>query len=152
MKNINTLLKRYSKPYVKGEIRSAEYNKKIKQKQRQKDKENIAETLFQEVPFHLTQGEKEQVLYMIRIYPNFRDLHGKASNETIILAFIFYIKMSNKQIKLERYTITEKYELTHSTFELILCRLIKNHFQTRYLLPEEPTDKKHDILKKGEVK
>ena len=92
MKHTEHLLQKYSKPYVPGEIRSPEYEKKIKRKQRQENKKQIAEDLFQEVPFHLTTDEKEQVQHLIEIYPNFRDLHGKASNETIILAFIFYVK------------------------------------------------------------
>ena len=149
MKNITPLLKKYSKPYVKGEQRSTEYNKKIKQQQRQKNKKQIAETLFNEVPFHLTTGEKDQVLHLIQMYPNFRKLHGNASNETIILSFIFYVKMSNKQINIDRYTITTKYDLTHTTFELIVCRLVKHYFLSSYILPREPKDKQHNILDKG---
>ena len=152
MNNIEHLLRKYSKSYVPGEKRNREYERKIKQKQALTHKENIAENLFNEVPFHLTTHEKEHVLFLIGLYPNLKKLHQNAKTETIILAFIFYVKMSNKQIKIDRYTITEKYQLTHTTFELILCRLVKNHFITQYIVPNEPTDKQHDIIKKGEVK
>lgn len=149
-RTIEHLLKRYSKSYVPGEKRSQEYERMVKQKKSINHKENLAKGLFNEVPFHLTDHEKDHVIYLIKSYPNLKKLHQNAKTETIILAFIFYVKMSNKQIKLERYTIADKYELTHSTFELILCRLIKNHFQTQYLIPNEPKTKKHDILEKGD--
>ena len=152
MKHINHLLKKYSKPYTPGEQTTTHYNTQIKQQQRLKDKENTAQQLFQETPFHLTQHEKQQVIHVIHTYTNFKKLHRKASNETIILAFIFYIKMSNKQIKLDRYTITTKYQLTHTTFELIICRLVKNHFQNTYITPTTNTTLQHSILEKGELK
>ena len=152
MKHTEHLLQKYSKPYVPGEIRSPEYEKKIKRKQRQENKKQIAEDLFQEVPFHLTTDEKEQVQHLIEIYPNFRDLHGKASNETIILAFIFYVKMNSKQIKIDRYTITTKYRLTHTTFEIIICRLVKNYLKHIYILPRQTETKKHDIISNGDLK
>ena len=152
MNNTEQLLKKYSKPYVPGEKRSTEYEKMIKRQQRQEHKKQIAEDLFQEVPFHLTNDEKEQVLHLITMYNNFRDLHGKASNETIILAFIFYVKMNNKQIKIDRYTITEKYQLTHTTFEIIVCRLVKNYLKHIYIIPKQSETKQHDIITKGDVK
>ena len=152
MTDINHLLKKYSKNYVRGEKRSTEYERIIKQKQAIKDKKNIAETLFNEVPFHLSNHEKEHVIFLIESYPNLKKLHQNAKTETIILAFIFYVKMSNKQIRLERYTITEKYQLTHTTFELIVCRLVKYHFLSSYILPKQPETKQHDIIKKGDVK
>jgi len=150
MKNIKPLLKKYSKPYVPGEQRTTQYNNKIQQEQRTKNKEHIADMLFLEVPFHLTTDEKQQVKHLIQTYPNFRNLHGNASNETIILAFIFYIKMSNKQIKLDRYTITQKYDLTHTTFELIICRLVKHHFLNSYILPKENKTYDPQLQQKGD--
>ena len=152
MNNTEQLLKKYSKPYVPGEKRSPEYEKRIKQKQAMEDKKQIADHLFNEVPFHLTNSEKDQVKHLITMYPNFKKLHQNASNETIILALIFYVKMSHKQIKIDRYTITEKYQLTHTTFELIVCRLAKHYLEHIYIIPRQPENKQHDIITKGDVK
>ena len=100
-RDINYLLRLYKKPIVKGEKRTKEYDKMIKRKQSKKGKEETAKDLFNEVPFHLTNNDKEQVFHLIKMYPNFRKLHGNASNETIILAFIFYVKIPyNSTIKI----------------------------------------------------
>ena len=152
MENIQDKLNRYQ-TYVPGETRTSEYEKQIKQKQSIKDKLEIAETLFHETPFHLTDNDKEQVRHLIRMYPNFKDLHKTASNETIILAFIFYIKINqNTSIRIQKYTITRKYNLTHNTFEIILCKLILNYLREVYIIPTEPSDIDHNILYKGEIK
>jgi hypothetical protein len=87
------------------------------------------------------------------MYPNFKKLHKRASNETIILAFIFYTKIpENTNIKLNNYTITHKYKLTHNTFEIIICRLTLNYLQQVYIIPHEPKETNHNILEKGEIK
>ena len=88
MENIQDKLNRYQ-TYVPGETRTSEYEKQIKQKKSIQDKLEIAETLFTETPFHLTENDKEQVRHLIQMYPNFKELHKRASNETIILAFIY---------------------------------------------------------------
>ena len=151
--NINYLLQKYSKPYVNGEVRTPEYEKQIKQNTNTEEKIRIAEDLFQQVPFHLTNPEKEQVRHLIRMYPNFRKLHGNASNETIILAFIFYTKIPyNTDIKIDKYQITKIYQLTHSTFELIICRLALEYLKEVYIIPYTSENTKHEILTKGEEK
>lgn len=152
MENIQDKLNRYQ-TYVPGETRTSEYEKQIKQKQSIKDKLEIAETLFTETPFHLTPQDKEQVRHLIRMYPNFKDLHKRASNETIILAFIYYTKIpNNTDIKLNNYSITRKYNLTHNTFELIICRLALNYLKEVYIIPTTPNDIDHNLLYKGEIK
>jgi hypothetical protein len=152
MENIQDKLNRYQ-TYVPGETRTSEYEKQIKQKKSIQDKLDIAETLFTETPFHLTENDKEQVRHLIQMYPNFKELHKRASNETIILAFIYYTKIpNNTDIKLNNYTITRKYNLTHNTFELIICRLALNYLQEVYIIPTEPHDIDHNILYKGEIK
>ena len=149
-RNINHLLQLYKKPFVKGEKRTKEYEKMIKQEQSLHNKKEIAKDLFNEIPFHLTNDEKEQVYHLIRMYPNFRKLHGNASNETIILAFIFYIKIPyNSNIKLSKYNITRKYKLTHDTFEIIICRLALEYLKHVYIIPTMPKDKNHEIISKG---
>ena len=153
MEDIETKLKKYSNTYVPGEKRSPEYEKEIKQKQVIRKRHKIAENLFNEVPFHLNTNEKTQVHHLIGMYQNFKKLHKRASNETIILAFIFYTKIpENTNIKLNNYTITHKYKLTHNTFEIIICRLTLNYLQQVYIIPHEPKETNHNILEKGEIK
>ena len=152
-RNINYILKKYNNPYSKGEVRTPEYEKQLKQKQSIQDKLDLAETIFNETPFHLTKNDKEQVRHLIRMYPNFKTLHKRASNETIILAFIFYTKIpTNTDIKLNNYAITRKYQLTHNTFELIICRLALNYLQQVYIIPYPTRETNHEILTKGEIK
>ena len=149
-RDINYLLRKYNNDYTNGEQRSDEYNKKMKQKQRLYKKLQLAEELFLETPFHLTNDDKEQVKHLIRMYPNFRKLHGKASNEQIILAFIFYTKIPlDSNIKLDKYEITSKYNLSHNTFEIIICRLTLEYLKEVYIIPTIPKDKNHEILMKG---
>ena len=152
-RDIKYLLKTYKPPYAPGEVRSNEYEKTIKQKTNLQNKLEIAENLFQEIPIHLTRQDKEEVRHLIQMYPNFKTLHKRASNETIILAFIFYTKIPyNSDIKINNYTITTKYNLTHNTFELILCRLTLNYLKELYIIPREPQETNHEILSKGEIK
>ena len=153
MENIETKLKKYQSLYVPGEKRSKEYNRQLKQKEAIKSRHLIAESLFNEVPFNLNPYEKDHVRHLINMYPNFKDLHKTASNETIILSFIFYTKIPyNTNIKLTKYNITAKYNLTHSTFELIICRLTLNYLKELYIIPYEPDNINHNILYKGETK
>ena len=153
MNSIKNKLQKYNKPYVPGERRSTTYEKQIKTKQRIQKRHNIADNLINETPFHLTPIEKEQVHHLIDTYPNFKNLHKRASNETIILAFIFYTKIpNNTDIKLNNYTITNKYNLTHNTFELIICRLVLNYLQGVYIIPKQSKETDHNILDKGEIK
>ena len=153
MTDINQLIDKYSDVYVKGEKRTSEYENQIKEKQRIKGRHEIAEDLFNEVPFELNIWEKEHVHHLIDMYPNFRDLHGNASNETIILAFIFYTKIpANTDIKLYNYQISGKYNLTHTTFELIICRLALNYLKEVYIIPRQPKKTDHEIVSKGKIK
>lgn len=144
------LLRKYDAAYVKGELRSTEYETQIKQKQRIKSRHLIAENLFNEVTFSLNKWEKQHIHHLIDIYPNFKKLHGKASNETIILAFIFYVKLAtDNDININKYFITSKYRLTHNTFERIICRLALNYLEEVYILPVHTDRMDNDILNKG---
>ena len=72
----------------------------------------------------------------------------------IILALIFYTKIGlDGNIRLDKYSITRKYELKHSTFELIICRLCFHYFQNTEIVPVD-SESKYDnyILYKGEKK
>ena len=113
----------------------------------------IAECLFKEVTFTLNKWEKQHIHHLIDTYPNFKKLHQRASNEAIILAFIFYIKIANNtDININKYYITSKYRLTHNTFERIICRLALNYLEQVYILPVPTRETNHNILLKGETK
>lgn len=143
----------YNNTYVKGEIRSKQYNKILKQKEAIKSRHLIADKLFNEVPFILNDHEKSHVHYLIDHNKNFKKLHRKASNETIILAFIFYTKINqNTHIRIQKYKISQKYNLTNNTFEIILCRLILNILQETNIYPVNAKKTDHNILYKGELK
>ena len=58
---IGDKLKLYNNTYVKGEVRSKEYNKQLKQKEAIKNRHLIADELFNEVPFMLNDYEKSHV-------------------------------------------------------------------------------------------
>lgn len=151
--SIEKKIKKYSNVYVPGEKRSSEYNRNLKQKEAIKSRHLLAEKLFNEVTFHLNDYEKQHVHHLIDMYPNFKNLHKRASNETIILALIFYTKIPyNTDIKLNKYHITLKYNLTHTTFEIIICRLTLNYLREVYIIPTEPKETNHNLLYKGEIK
>ena len=152
MEDIEDKIKKYQ-TYAPGEKYTKKYNTQLKQKKAIRKRHEIAEDLFQETPFHLNPHEKEQVHHLIEMYPNFKELHKRASNTTIILALIFYTKIPyNTNIKLSKYTITRKYNLTHDTFEIIICRLVLNYLKELYIIPYEPKETDHEILTKGEIK
>ena len=150
---IEDKLNLYNNTYVKGEVRSKKYNKQLKQKEAVKNRHLIADTLFNEVPFVLNDYEKSHVHHLIDRNPNFKKLHAKASNETIILALIFYTKINqNTHIRIQKYKVAQKYKLTHNTFEIILCKLILNILQETNIYPVNAKKTDHNILYKGELK
>ena len=150
---IEDKLNLYNNTYVKGEVRSKKYNKQLKQKEAIKNRHLIADTLFNEVPFVLNDYEKSHVHHLIDRNPNFKKLHAKASNETIILALIFYTKINqNTHIRIQKYKVAQKYKLTHNTFEIILCKLILNILQETNIYPVNAKKTDHNILYKGELK
>ena len=77
-------------------------------------------------------------------------LHAKAKSETIILAFIFYIKLNEEpKIKINQYKITSKHGLTDNIFEIIICKLAEYYMQRMPIVPVESTDYDHEILSKN---
>ena len=143
----------YNNTYVKGEVRSKKYNKQLKQKEAVKNRHLIADELFNEVPFMLNDYEKSHVHFLIDQNKNFKKLHAKASNETIILAFIFYTKINqNTHIRIQKYKISKKYNLTHNTFEIILCKLVLKGLKETNIYPTVAKGVDHNILYKGELK
>ena len=149
MVDYQELLDKYDEPYVPGEKRSTEYERKVKREQRLKSRLvkldlilNDAKTLL------VTPSQKEQVQFLIRKHSNdFKELHRTVSEETIILAFIFYVKMmEDVSVKIDRYTVSKKYNLTHNTFETIICRLAKQYILRDSIPFMVTTDYDHEIM------
>ena len=92
MDTIEDKITRYKKGYVNGEVRSNEYEARIKQEKRLNMKLDLADTMFNELNFHFNNHQKEHVKELIREFPNFQELHTKATYEEIILSMIFYVK------------------------------------------------------------
>lgn len=149
MVDYQELIDKYNTPYVPGEKRGSEYERKVKQEQRLKSRLlkldfilNDAKTLL------ITPIQKKQVQFLIKKHSNdFKELHRTVSEETIILAFIFYVKMMDDvSVKIDRYTVSKKYNLTHNTFETIICRLAKQYILNGSIPPQMTTEYDHEIL------
>lgn len=154
----------YKNTYVKGECRSKEYEAKIKQEKRLNLKLDLADTLCNELPFTFTTSQKNHVKELIRIFQNFKDLHSKASNEEIILSFIFYVKaLEDKKDRLNAPTSKElihtilnndnkhddKEKLYPKTFEIIKWKITLHYINNSTITPRQPINVDHNILYKG---
>ena len=142
------LLEKYDKPYVPGEKRTANQEKIHKQKQRLKEKHELADELMSETKFLIFNNyQKEHVHYLIDKFQDFRKLHGNCKNETIILAFIFYVaKIQTPRLSLSNYRITREYGLTDNVFELIICRLVQVLLSKSKIVPVGTTKYDQDVL------
>ena len=134
MTNIKHLLQKYEKP-TSAERTSNEYTHKQKMEKTRKNKHLILDELLNEIPFTITETQEQQIRRWIDLFNDtWKEFHRQASNETIILALIFIqYKQANKGIKLEKYTITEKYKLTPAIFETIQNELIFQLMKTTEL-------------------
>jgi len=112
--------------FNKNEKHTPGYNKKQKQQQRLRHRYLILDQLINEIPFHITTQQITEIkTWLRRFNPYFREFHKNSSNETIILAFIFIqYKHKNPRVNIEKYSISEKYDLNTSKFTLIQNRLI----------------------------
>lgn len=160
-------LKLYKNIYVNGECRSKEYEAKIKREKRMHMKLDLADTIFNELPFDFTMHQKVDVKFLIKLFPNFKKLHSKAKNEEIILAIIFYVNglynqrdndFTEPEIKeLIRKIIKdddkekelEKQLLFPQTYEIIHWKITLYFIQKQPILPTEPKNIDHNILYKG---
>lgn len=148
------LLRKYEKNYVPGEQRSLTYNNKLRQESLLKHRMLIVDQLTLEAKYLLlTKAQKEDVKYLVKLFNNnFKTLHRRVSDETIILAFIFFIKkLDDPKIQLKNYRISKKYNLTDTIFELILCR-ITDYFMKRSPLKisECRRDDHEEMVKTGD--
>ena len=154
MTDYEKLLKKYDTPYYPGEIRSLEYDEKIRQESKLKDRMLIVDQLCLEAKyFIITRMQKERVKYLVKIFNNdFKYLHRRVSEETIILAFIVFVKkLETPSIQLKNYSITKKYNLTDTIFELILCR-ITDYFMVNssMFISESWRDNHDEMVKTGD--
>ena len=155
MKDIQAKLEKYNNTFVPGEKRTPEYERYLMRERVLKRRKQIAKSMKYEAKYLLiTESHLEQVYYLIEIFnDNFKMLHKRASEETIILAFIFYcVRITNSQINLNNYRISKKYKLTDQVFGLILSRMLHFFMKQQPIAPIETTDYDHTELYKGKVK
>lgn len=126
MTDINRLLETYDSGYVPGERRSTKYNNRKKTEAKIQNRIRLLNQILQELPEMLLLN-KDQVMLcenLIQTFVNFNYLHRRASEETILLSFIFYqLKLDKPGIKIEKYNISHKYKLTTPVFVNIVSRI-----------------------------
>ena len=149
MEDIQQKLDKYAAPYVHGEKRSPEYEREIKEKQALKRRLGIAKTLKYEAKYLvITKTHMEQVNYLIVLFNDrFKQLHKRTSEETIILAFIFYtVRLDDSRVNLNNYRISKKYNLTDQVFSLIISRMFHFLLQEKPIPPRLTTEYNHELL------
>ena len=155
MDTIEDKIYRYKKGYVNGECRSKEYEARIKQEKRLNMKLDLADTMFNELPFTFTKSQKEHVKELIRLFPNFKELHSQASNEEIILSLIYYVKcleMRRFAVHPEiinKYVGPKKQNRFTDIAEIIFWKITLHYVSNSYIRPKEPVHVDHNILYKG---
>lgn len=148
------LIKKY-KQRVPYENRGKDHDKRRKREERKRELSEICEDLFNECKQYkrlkLNDYQKERVKFMVDKFGNdFDMLHGNAKSHTIILAFIFYIKLNEEpRIKINEYKISSKYCLTDNIFEIIICRLAEYYMKRMPIVPVGSTDYDHDLLSRN---
>ena len=148
-RDINYLLKLYEKEYVKGEKTSTYYQQKLRQERWRKNRHLLLNEIIQEGNLTLTPNQIKLIRYLIDDFSQeFKTLHRRASEECIILAFIFYLKkIENPNIRLEKYRINNKYGLTDHIFEIIICRILLKFMKRTPIRPyQNYTKDEHEIL------
>ena len=157
---IKDKLKLYSKGYVKGECRSNEYEAQLKREKRLNAKLDLVDTISNELPFRFTPTQKCHVKLLIRTFPNYTELHSKATIDEVTLSFILYVKSletlkeinlnSNKiQSLIKKHVDKEDIELFPGKYEIIKWKITLYYIQKQPILPTEPEHTDHNILYKG---
>lgn len=154
---IEDKLKLYGNGYVRGEVRSKEYERRLKEDKRLNMKLDLADSVFNELPFSFNNVQKDQVRHLITIHKNFKELHRQASNEEIILCFIFIVKMQentriiqkNKKLISKLIKNEHKVENFRNTFEIVQLNLLLYYLRKEPILPVEPKGVDHNLLYKG---
>ena len=148
LESTTKLIKKYESGYVRGEKRTRDQEKIHKQNQRLAEKHVLCDELLNETKvLMLTNYDKEHVHYLIDKFHDFRKLHGNCKNETIILAFIFYVaKINTPKRQLKEYNFSKKYKLTDNVFELIMCRICQVLLSEAKIVPVGTTKYDHEML------
>ena len=135
---------------TKKERYTNEYQQKQRLEANRKNRHLLLDQLLNEIPFRLTPGQIEDIRKWINTFnPYWKDFHRQASDETILLAFIMIQrKNSNKRLKVERFTISRKYNLTNSIFITIQNQLIFELMRTTPLTYTLSKKYNHEILEK----
>lgn len=155
MTTANFLVDKYDKQRIPYENRGREHDKKRKREERLKELELLTDELIIECESYkrlkLTIYQKERIKYLVKKFGNdFKMLHGQAKTETVILAFIFYIKINEVgRARLNDYKIASQYGLTDNVFEIIVCRLCEYYMKNAPIVPVGSTDYDHDILSRN---
>ncbi len=160
---IDDKLNLYSHAHVKGEVRSNEYEARVKRNKRLNAKLDLADTMFNELCFPFNVNQKAHVKELIQVFKNFKELHSKATNEEVILAFIFYVKALEIKENLIDYvdgqktirtliTDLDKQIIFKDTFEIISWKITLHYISATPILPTEPKDIDHNLLYKGNLK
>lgn len=151
-RDVEYLLDLYEQEYVKGEQRSKHYEQKVRYESKRKNRHLILDALILEAkPLTLTPNQMKVIRYLIDDFnEDFNQLHRRASEETIILAFIFYMKKVEKaSIRLGDYKITGKYGLTNHIFELIICRMLLKFMKRCPIKPTINYSRDHEGLSRS---
>ena len=164
MTDINKLIKTYYRPdgknqtgnikLNKAEIVSNEYDLKLKSDNRRKHRHLLLDQILNEIPFRLQQPQILQIRYWIDTFnPYWKQFHRQASDETILLAFIMIQrKQTNKRLKIDKFTISRKYNLTTPIFVTIQNQLIFQLMRTTPLIYNQSKYYNHEIIEKGQQK
>jgi hypothetical protein len=148
-RDVDFLLKKYEKP-TKAERYSNEYQNKINQETARKNRHLILDELMIEVPFTVKKSHEETIRMWIDDFSiEFKDFHRQASDEAIILVFIFLMRKEDyPYLDVSHYSISKKYGITPKVFELIVCRLVLKLLKTMPIIYRQSTRKDHEILQK----
>lgn len=152
MSNIDFLVKNYDKKRIPYEDRGKEYDKYRKSEERKRELKDITYDLFAECENYkklkLSSYQRLRVLYLVETFgKNFKKLHGTAKKESIILAFIFYIKLIELgNINLEDYKIFSEYGLNNKILVVIISRVCEHHMRNSPIPIVGSTSYDHEIL------
>ena len=153
--SIATKIKKYKSGHVNGECRSSESETLIKQEKALNAKLDLADTMFNELTFTFTSPQKEMVKELIGTFTNFNKLYSQATNEEMILAFIFYVRalytkqLYIKQSLVKKFVRQKKQEQYPKACQIICWKITLHFIEKQPILPREPKNVDHNLLYKG---
>lgn len=155
MTKTDFLVKNFDKKRMPYEDRGNEYDKQRKREERHRELKELTYDLFAECSTYktlkLSSYQRLRVLYLVETFgKNFKKLHGTAKKESIILAFIFYIKLIELgNINLEDYKIFSEYGLNNKILVVIISRLCEHYMKNSPVSPYDITMYDHEILSRN---